>query len=182
MTARHNGYARIAIPADVGDRLRAVFGLEHTPATLGDVVAGLRHESTVPDMRELCCAGRSRHEARIGEETYYTHCVMDALMLPFVRGGTAAIRSESPVGGVIGMTVTSEAVETDVPAAVVSFGAARTDQGAVQQTACPYINAFPSRADYDRWAAATPDAVTMAVPLADAFAFIRDVARRGGEP
>jgi alkylmercury lyase len=174
-----NCYASIPVPDDLRACLGKVLGLQRAPVTLGDVVDRMRAREALVES-DLCCSGPSHHLVRMrGGQSRYTHCIIDALLLPILEDTPAEIESESPLGGVIRMTVTPDGVHCNNPEVVVSFGVARASRGPVQQMACPYINAFPSRAEYERWAAVTPEAITMALPLADAFAFARHLATHG---
>jgi hypothetical protein len=51
---------------------------------------------------------------------------------------------------------TRQTVERSPQKAVMSFGAARVDRDAIQGVVCPYIDAFVSQAEYERWEAQTP--------------------------
>ena len=97
------------------------------------------------------------HEVRVKGRTLFTHCFIDALMLPFMlRTEPVEIRSESPVSGETVMALaTRQTVERSPQKAVMSFGAARVDRDAIQGVVCPYIDAFVSQAEYERWEAQT---------------------------
>ncbi len=173
-------FHHIPLPAALAERLRAVFTLERTPATLADLLARACGPAAAACVERLFSDRPSRHAVHLAGTTHYTHCVLDALMLPLLTGTPVTVRSESPLSGAVSLEVTPDAVTADAPDAVVSFGVARAGAGEVRQTVCPFINIFPSRGAYERWAAATPEAVTMALPLAEAFAFASALAGGGG--
>lgn len=54
--------------------------------------------------------------------------------------------------------------------------ASREISKASLEAICPYINAFPTPAEYERWATITPAGVTMMLSLTDALALAREAA------
>lgn len=176
-------YRTRRVPAKIGRRLMAVFHLESPPNSLGELVDALGvvlAEDQGVDPARLCCSGPSRHEVRLDGEVVHTHCVLDALILPLLFGQRAEVRSETPNGGAVEITIGPEGMACEAREAVVSLGASRTGRGEVFEVLCPYINVFPSTADYERWVAETPEALTMPLSLADAAGLARDLAARAG--
>ncbi|QIO25273.1 organomercurial lyase [Haloarcula sp. JP-L23] len=137
-------------------------------------------------METLCTTETSRHEAIIDGEPLYFHCVLDALVVPFLREADdpVTIRSESPASGtVVEIQAGQDSLTVEPPDAVMSFGVAAdveapaaddVDLSLGYEWFCPYTNAFPTDAEYEEWAAKT-DAVTMAIPMDVAHQLARDI-------
>lgn len=180
------------VPPDLAARLGAAFGLDESPATLEDVVtlltAFLDDSDCSVGIDNLCTASTSRHEARIDGDRRYFHCVLDTVLLPFVRPGETPVevRSASPQSEeVVELTVSRDDLEVRPHAAVMSFGladelsvpdAAVVDPTTAYTSLCPYINAFPSRAMYEKWDGKTPEATTMAVSFPTGLELARQLA------
>ena len=167
----------VQLPVELRQRLQAVFDLDEAPTTVDELLRVLAASSLVPSPDELCAAQVSRHRLRIGDRTLYMNCAMDALLFPLLTGEGAEVASESPVSGsVVTASVSSKGIEFEPPEAVVSFGAAR-DPGVTDllDALCPYINAFASAVEYETWAARSHEAVTVMLPLAEAYALARAV-------
>ena len=173
---QNRGWASVPIPGQLGERLRTIFGVAR-PTTLGELSAALRPLLSTLRQDQLCAAQTSRHEVRTGERTLYMNCVMDALILPFLTNQPAEIRSTSPLtGAVVTARIAPPASEFAPSEAAISFGVSRDNAEATQETVCPYINAFPTPSEYERWAAATPEGMTMMISFTHAIAMAREAA------
>jgi alkylmercury lyase len=169
-------YEQIRVTDELSRNVQQAVGVPPQPhETLGELVKGIAAERWVQEPANLISEEQTRHEARVDDRVLHTFCFVDALMLPFVlREGAVEVRSDSPTGGEVSAFVTEGGVEGSPSGAVVSFGAARAEQGTTCETLCQYLNAFTSQADYERWAGRTPEAVTVSLSLQEAFDLARD--------
>lgn len=182
------------IPPSLADSIQSAFDEEERPSTLDDwvtVITRLLDEADISvGVEELCTASESRHVAGIDGTDRHFHCVLDTLVLPFLRpeASPLAVRSRSPDGDdMIELTVSPETIEVTPAEAVMSFGHADgldvpdpddIDPALAYRSICPYINAFPTRAAYERWAEETPDAATMAISFPQGLELARALADR----
>ncbi len=170
------GYERIRVTDELSRSVQRAAGV--TPRrheTLGELMRTVTARCGICGPEDLISEERTRHEVRVDGRVLYSFCFVDALMLPFVLpGGTVEVRSASPTGGEVRALVTEKGVESFPLGAVVSFGAARAEDGSTHTTLCPYLNAFPSRDDYERWAERTLQAETVVLSMEEAFDLARD--------
>jgi hypothetical protein len=168
------------IPPALGENVATAFGLEEPPRTVGDWAESLAEVATGGafelDLEALCTTADSAHVAEADGERHHFKCVMDAFLLPAILDTDhVAVESTSPLDGErIQFSVTRDGVSADPPGAVISFGAAtdveppadgQFDPRVAYAQVCPYINAFPSRAAYERWDRETDGAVTIGLPV-----------------
>jgi alkylmercury lyase len=168
------------LPSELSRRLAATLGLGRRPASFGDLVSGLRARGPFasPEALERLCTAESRHEVRFGDgEVRHTHCVLDALVLACRSGTTTDVVSRDPLGGTVRVRVEHGRFAWDPPGAVVSFGVGPGASEDPREALCPYLNAFPTQADYLRWSSELAGAATVSLPVADALALASELAR-----
>lgn len=177
----------------VAEQFATALDLAYRPETLGEWVdltaTRLDRAGVSVGPAEMCLTDTSPHRARMGEETQYFSCVLDTLLVPFVleRSVPIEIRTRSPVSERrIDVEVSEGAVRIQPARAVMSVGIAADtpppgERGGLLAdltgAVCPYIEAFANRSEYEEWAEETPDAVTMALPVADGFALASALGR-----
>ena len=148
------GYEQTRITNELNRSVQRAVGVPpRRHETLGELVKSIAAKCWVQRPENLLSEEPTRREVRVDGQVLHTFCFVDALMLPFVlREGAVEVRSDSPTSG----------------------EATTAEEGTVCETLCPYLNVFPSRADYERWATGTPQAVTLALSLQEAFELARD--------
>jgi alkylmercury lyase len=170
------GYKQIRVTDELCGSVQRANGMPlRQHQTLGELVSIMTAQRGICGPEDLISEERTRHEVRVDGRVLYTFCFVDALMLPFLlRGAPVEVWSTSSGGEEVTGFVTEEGVKSSPPGAVVWFGAVRSGDGPTQATLCPYLNAFPSREDYERWAERSPQAETVALSLEEAFDLARD--------
>jgi alkylmercury lyase len=170
------GYEQILVTDELSTSVQRASGIPfRRHETLGELVKAMAAQRGICRPEDLITEEPTRHEVKVDGRVMHAFCFVDALMLPFMlQGGPVAVRSRSPSSGHVTAHVTEEGVVSSPSGAVVSFGAARAEDGPTHTTLCPYLNAFPSRDDYERWAERTPQAETIALSMEEAFDLARD--------
>lgn len=182
--------ADVPLPPHVGERMATLYGsddrfetaaewLRATERIVGD---GTGDGATEAD---LCRVDDGAHTVEVDGERAAFVCVLDPLVVPFLRGRPATVRSESQVDGdpvVVDVEANGAAVRPE--GAVVSLGVAHDlaeddplTAERVYGEVCPYVHAFASPAEYERWDAEVA-AATASVPMATGVALSRGIAER----
>lgn len=181
--------ATAQIPPEIGYELSKTFDLDIMPTTTGEFAAAVPTK-LVNDIDELCTSAPSRHVIHLDGESYYVHCALDALVLPFLLdiSSTFEIASESPISEeTIKVHGSLEAIEVVPEEAVMSFGVRRTNKNSdenditsefVYRRFCPYTNAFLSKAEYKQWAVETEEATSILLAFDEAFALAQALTAR----
>ena len=177
------------IPPHVGERLAAMYGRDGRFETYAAWVSAIRTASDrtrddPPTTDDLCHVEDGDHTVEIAGESHSFVCVLDPLALPFLRQTPGTVRSVTPEDGEsITVDVTADGATVDTDGAVVSLGVSResdvegtpTTEDVYAET-CPYIHAFASVDEYERWADGV-DASTTSVPAETGVAIARELAR-----
>lgn len=177
------------IPPHVGEHLSTMYGRDGRIETFAEWVSAIREASErtqgeLPTEDDLCHLDDGDHTVEISGETLSFVCVLDPLAVPFLRETPGTVRSETPEDGdAITIDVEADGVTVDADDAVVSLGVTRdpevdgtpTHEDVYAET-CPYIHAFASVDEYERWADRT-DAATTSVPVETGVTVARELAR-----
>lgn len=179
------------IPDEMGELIATAYGMIDTPETLDDWVTGLRtwareNDLWPPSFDDLCHADDSSHVLELDGETHHFHCVLDPLMTPgLLDREEMVVHTASPLEGAeVAIRIADGEIEVMPSTAVLSIGASRSierlggDEFAPEiayEQLCAYVNAFPNRTTYDAWAAETPEAATMAIPLLEGVELARAI-------
>lgn len=182
--------AEVSLPPHVGERMATLYGSEDRFETAADWLAATeRVVGDGPDgaatESDLCRVADGAHTVAVDGERAAFVCVLDPLVVPFLRGRPATVRSESQVDGdPVVVEVEPDGASVRPEGAVVSLGVAHDlaeddplTPERVYGEVCPYVHAFASPAEYERWDAET-DAATTSVPMATGVALARGIAER----
>jgi len=171
------------LDVELPGELQAALGLflDGSPvATLGDWVDEVRERTGggAIAVEDLCHEqGDTAHWGELDGERYDFTCFFDAVVLAALADEHVEVRTESPGGTAIEVTVTGDgSLTVDHPETLASFGVVTAPAAVpdgeptsedVYAAVCPVVKAFPGPQAYERWARSVP-AATVAMPLANA--------------
>lgn len=179
--------ADLRLPPHVGARLSTLFGRSE-PIIEGDEWVGAMHAAIetecerAPTEADLCHASDGNHAVVIDGKRESFVCVLDPLIVPFLRAEPGRIESTTPEDGrAVTIEVTSEGVTVTPEETVVSLGVSHhvaADEQPTPETVyrqvCGYVHAFASPAEYERWATGV-DAATTTVSAETGVAVAREL-------
>lgn len=124
---------------------------------------------------ELChVEEETPHYAKTADETYHFRCFYDGIALAHLVDEPVKIRTETPTNDPIEMRASPESdIDVTPSNAVMSFGVATVRDASagdvptaqeIYGAICPYVKAFHTREDYERWAEEVA-ATTVGIPL-----------------
>lgn len=163
------------LPAGVAGNLSRFFG--ESIEAFDDMVSAIRNvvEGDGIAIDELChVEGETPHYAKTADETHYFRCFYDGIALAHLVDEPVEIRTETPTNEPIEIQASPESDIDVAPSnAVMSFGVATDRDGPagdvptaqeIYGAICPYVKAFHTRDDYERWAEEVA-ATTVGIPL-----------------
>lgn len=150
-------------PSDVAENMSRFFG--EPIDTFDDVISAIRDivDGDGIAVEELCrVEEQTPHYAETDDETYYFRCFYDGIALAHLVDEPVEIRTETPMGEPIEIQVSPEGdLDVTPSGAVMSFGVTTdgdvtaggtTTPQDVYGAICPYVQAFSTREEYERWA------------------------------
>ncbi|PSP93234.1 hypothetical protein BRC91_10480 [Halobacteriales archaeon QS_4_62_28] len=175
------------LPPHVGARLATLFGRD-TPITTGsEWVQAMRTVFTeefdrFPSEDALCRAEDGAHSVTIDGDRDTFVCVLDPLIVPFLRDEPGRIESTTPEDGATVTIDIDDGGTTATPeSAVISLGlthhveADSATPETVYRQVCGYIHVFAAPAEYERWAD-NVEAATTSVPVETGIGLARELA------
>lgn len=163
------------LPAGVAENMSRFFG--ESIEAIDDMISAIRNvvKGDGIVIEELChVEEETPHYAKTNDGTYYFRCFYDGIALAHLVDESVEIRTETPTNELIKIQASPESdIDVTPPDAVMSFGVA-TDRDVpagdvptaqeVYGAVCPYVKAFHTRDDYERWSEDVA-ATTVGIPL-----------------
>ncbi|MBX0321718.1 alkylmercury lyase family protein [Halomicroarcula sp. F13] len=170
-----------ALPPDVAANLGTLFGTDPLE-TAGEWVGEMRavkqaRDGRLPTAEDLCTTDDGRH-AFVGSDHRQEYvCVLDPLVVPFLRDEPGTVRSTTPVWEeTVEIGVAPDGVARSHADAVVSIGVSdHVDPEAdptlerIYRQVCGYVHVFADDGEYEVWADDV-DAATTSVPVSTGIA------------
>lgn len=180
----HDSITDATLPPDVSQCMSEFF--DTRVETLEDIFRTIRSMYGPPlDTGVLCeSTQETPHVAVLDDEIIHLECFFDGIVLAVLEERPVAVRTESPTGEQLEMTVDPDGgIEQNHESAVLSLGITKDpvslpEESSIQEAAgaaiCPFVKAFESPEEYKDWASSV-SAATVGLPLGTGFSLAREL-------